>query len=42
MMNKEVEILKMPKWGMTMTEGTIVSWLKKETIFFQKEKKLSK
>mgnify|MGYP001160141927 CR=1 FL=1 len=29
-MNKEVEILKMPKWGMTMTEGTVVSWLKEE------------
>ena len=36
MMNKEVEILKMPKWGMTMTEGTIVSWLKKEDDFLQK------
>ena len=35
-MNKEVEILKMPKWGMTMTEGTIVSWLKEEGDFLQK------
>ena len=35
-MNKEFEILKMPKWGMTMTEGTIVAWLKEEGDFLQK------
>ncbi len=29
-MRKKIEILKMPKWGMTMAEGNIVSWLKVE------------
>ncbi len=35
-MNKKIEILKMPKWGMTMVEGNVVAWLKEEGDSFEK------